>query len=310
MSRTRTVAAFLFMGIAFGSAFPAIKAGLAEAPPLLFAAARFYLSALLLVAYAALVLGDWRPRERADWLAVAAGGVFTIGGAGFLYLGQGYTTSGVAAIIYSLGPVLTVVFAWVLLPTERTSRRGILGVLVGLVGVALVVRPAPDALFAPDVLGKALVLVAIVLVSVGSLLIRRSGTHMRAVPLTAWALAVGAVLLHAGSLLLGEVGAIPGTPGFLALLVYLAVVPSGVGFALYFAVIERSGPLQANLVVYVVPVVAVLIGWAWLGETVAPLTLVGFATVFVGFLVLKGEELVALVGEGRHLFADRAGQGR
>lgn len=310
MSRSRALAAFLFMGIAFGSAFPAIKAGLADAPPLLFAAARFYLSALLLVGYAALVLREWRPRERADWLAVLAGGVFTIGGAGFLYLGQQYTTSGVAAIIYSLGPVLTVVFAWLLLPTERTSRRGILGVLVGLLGVALVVRPSPDALFALDVLGKALVLVAIVLVTLGSLLIRRSGTHMPAVALTAWALGLGAVLLHAGSLLLGEAATVPTTPGFLAILVYLAVVPSGVGFALYFAVIERAGPLQANLVVYVVPVVAVVIGWAWLGETVSPVTLVGFAVVFAGFLVLKGGELLDLVGDRRRLPAGRVGHER
>jgi drug/metabolite transporter (DMT)-like permease len=131
------------MGVAFGGAFPAIKAGLADAPPLLFAALRYDLAALLLLAYAAFVLGNWRPRLRADWLAVLAGGVLFIGSSGFLYLGQQYTTAGVSAIIYSLGPILTVVFAWVLLPAERLSRRALIGVLIGLVGVALVVRPTP-----------------------------------------------------------------------------------------------------------------------------------------------------------------------
>jgi drug/metabolite transporter (DMT)-like permease len=293
------------MGIAFGSAFPAIKAGLADAPPLLFAAVRFYLSAALLLAYAVFVVGEWRPRERADWLAVLAGGVFSIGGAGFLYLGQQYTTSGVSAIIYSLGPVLTVVFALALLPTERASRRAVLGVVIGLVGVALVVRPSPDALFAPDLRGKALVLVAITSVAAGSVLIRRTGTHMPAVTLTAWALGIGAGLLHLGSLALGESQIIPTAPGFLAILVYLGVVPSGVGFALYFSLLERAGPLHANLVVYVVPVVAVLIGWAWLGETLSPLSLVGFAVVFAGFVVLESEALAATLVEGRRWLAVR-----
>ncbi|WP_255197880.1 DMT family transporter [Halorarius litoreus] len=299
MSRRRAVALFLFMGIAFGTAFPAIKAGLADAPPLLFAALRFYLSALLLVVYSVVVVREWRPRERGDWLAVVAGGVFSIAGAGFLYLGQQYTTSGVAAIIYSLGPVLTVVFAWLLFPTERASRRAVLGVLVGLLGVALVVRPAPDALLTADFRGKALVLVAVVSVTLGSLLIRRTGTHMPAVTLTAWTLGIGAVLLHAGSLVLGESQAVASTPGFLAILVYLGVVPSGLGFALYFSLLERAGALQANLVVYVVPIVAVLVGWLWLDETLSGLTLLGFLVVFVGFLVLQSRKIAELLRERR-----------
>lgn len=292
------------MGIAFGSAFPAIKAGLAEAPPLLFAAIRFYLSALLLAAFSAAVLGTWRPAERADWLAVLAGGVFTIAGAGFLYVGQQFTTSGVSAIIYSLGPVLTVLFAWVLLPSERASRRALLGVLVGLAGVAFVVSPSPDALLAPDLVGKAMVLIAIVSVTVGSLLIRRTGTRMPAVALTAWALGVGAVLLHVGSLALGESQAVPTSPAFLALVVYLGVVPSGFGFALYFSLLERAGPLQANLVVYIVPVVAVLIGWAWLGETLSAVTLVGFGIIVAGFAIVKSEEFAAATARGRNRLAE------
>ncbi len=299
MSRGRAAATFLFMGIAFGSAFPAIKAGLADSPPLLFAALRFYLSALLLIAVSVIVLKEWRPRARADWFAVLAGGVFSIGGAGFLYLGQQYTASGISAIIYSLGPVLTVLFAVFFLPTERASRRTLLGVLIGLLGVALVIRPSPDDLLAPDILGKTLVLIAITCVAFGSVLIRRTGTHMPAVTLTAWSLGLGAALLHLGSLALGEIQVVSSSPTFLAIVVYLGVVPSGIGFALYFSLIERSGPLHANLVVYIVPLVAVLIGWLWLGETLSMLTLAGFVIVFAGFIVLEFEEIAELFAGNR-----------
>lgn len=96
---------FLFMRVAFGAAFPAIKTGLADAPPLLFVALRYGLAAVLLMAYAVFVLRDWRPHGRADWLAVLAGGVLFFGSTGFLYHGQQYTTAGVSTIIYSLGPI-------------------------------------------------------------------------------------------------------------------------------------------------------------------------------------------------------------
>lgn len=134
---------------------------------------------------------------------------------------------------------------------------------------------------------------------------------MPAVTLTAWMLAIGAALLHAGSLARGEVQAVPATPSFLALVGYLGVVPSGVGFALYFSLLERAGALQANLVVYVVPVVAVLIGWAWLGETLSPLTLVGFGVVFLGFVVVKYGECARMVAAGwRALAGGRTGPHR
>jgi drug/metabolite transporter (DMT)-like permease len=294
-----TIAAlFVFMGVVFGAAFPAIEVGLVDAPPLLFAALRFYLSALLLGACAA-VVADWRPRVRADWGAVLAGGVFSIGGVGFLFVGQQYTTSGVAAIVYSLGPVFTVVCAWVFLPAERVSRRAAVGVVIGLVGTLLVVGPSPGGLASADFVGKALIVVATVTsVALGPVLIRRVGTRMPAVTLTAWALAIGAVLLHAGSLALGETQTVPTTHSFLAVVVYLGVVSSGVGFALYFWLLARTGPLYTNLVVYVEPVVAVLIGWLWLDETVSTLALVGFVVVVVGFVVVKYEAFAASVGDG------------
>lgn len=305
MSTRRAAGLFLFMGVAFGVAFPAIKAGLADAPPLLFAALRYDLAALLLLAYAAFVLRDWRPHRRADWLAVLAGGVLFFGSSGFLYLGQQYTTAGVSAIIYSLGPILTVVLAWVLLPAERLSRRALAGVLVGLVGVALVVRPTPEALFDDDFRGKLLVVTAITGVTLGSIAIRKSGSHMPAATTTGLSLALGGAVLHAGSLLSGEPQAVALTPTFVGSYLYLAVVATTMAFVAYFSLLDRVGPHQANLVVYVVPVVATLVGWAWLGERLPAVTLAGFLVIFGGFLVVKWPELSRSV---RDAWVRRRGQ--
>lgn len=291
MSTRGAVRLFLFMGVAFGAAFPAIKAGLADAPPLLFAALRYDLAALLLLAYAAFILRDWRPHRRADWLAILAGGVLFFGSSGFLYLGQQYTTAGVSAIIYSLGPILTVVLAWVVLPAERLSRWALVGVLIGLVGVALVVRPTPEALFSADFRGKLLVLTAITGVTLGSVAIRKSGSHMPAATMTGLSLALGGAVLHTGSLLSGEPQAVNLTPTFVGSYLYLAVVATTMAFVAYFSLLNRVGPHQANLVVYVVPVVATIVGWAWLGERLPVVTLVGFLVIFGGFLVIKWSDL-------------------
>jgi len=163
-------------------------------------------------------------------------------------------------------------------------------VLVGLVGVALVVRPTPEALATDDFRGKLLVLTAITGVTLGSIGIRKSGSHMPAATTTGLSLAVGGVVLHVGSLLSGEPQAVALTPTFVGSYLYLAVVATAMAFVAYFSLLDRVGPHQANLVVYVVPVVATLVGWAWLGERLPAVTLAGFLVIFAGFLLVKWPE--------------------
>ncbi|WP_224270484.1 DMT family transporter [Haloprofundus salinisoli] len=307
MSRARTIGLFLLLPLLFGAAFPAIKAGLDYVPPLLFAAGRYLLSAALLLGFAAATTDAWLPRTRSDWAAVLGAGVFFIGGTGLLYLGQQFTTSGVAAIIYSLIPILTPVVAWGLLPHERFSRRYVLGLFVGFVGVALVIRPDPSNLLGESVVGESLVLTAAASVTLGSVLVRRYRPTMSVVALTGWAMLPGALILVAFSLALGEsLAAVRPTVTAFLLLLYLAVFASGVGFAVYFHLLETLGPLQVNLVSYLIPVVAVTVGWLFLDEPITALTLVGFAVIVAGFALLRGDDLAPMLRRGFGKFRERS----
>lgn len=292
MTRRRTLGEFLLVTLLFGTAFPAITVGLSVLPPLLFAAARYAVSAVILLSYAVVTTDYWRPRSRRDWQAVAAGGALFIGGTGFTFYGQQFTTSGVAAIIVSLVPVLTVLVGWALLPAERPSRRGALGVVVGLVGVALVVRPAPASLLDPAVLGKLSILLAAVLITLGTVLVRRVHAPMPVPALTGWSMVVGATLQLAASAATGEpIASVTVTTTALLTVVYLGAVAGAFAFALYFALIGRVGALRASLVTYLNPVVALLTGWVFLGERVQPVTLLGFGVIAVGFALLAEREL-------------------
>lgn len=292
VSRARNLGLFLLVTLLFGAVFPAIKVGLADVPPLLFAAARYYLSAALLLGYALLTTDRWRPRTRNDRIAVLAGGTLFIGGTGLSFVGLQFTTSGVGAIVFSLIPILTVLVAWVLLPEERPTRRGVLGVCVGFVGVAIVVRPDPS--LEMSVVGELLVLTAAAGVALGTVLVRRSRPTMAVVALTGWAMAVGATVQLGFALVLGEsLAAVRPTASALVALLYLAVVGGAVGFVIYFTLLERLGALEINLIAYLVPIVTLAIGWAVLDEPVVPTTVAGFLVVLVGFALLTDREIAA-----------------
>lgn len=303
MSRARTGALFLLVTLLFGTAFPAVKTGLSFIPPLFFAAGRNYLSAALLLTYVGATKEYWSPRSRQDWLAVLAGGAFMIGGTGFGFVGQQFISSGVAAIIFSFSPIVTGLLAWGLLPAERLGSRDYLAIFLGFVGATIVINPDPANLVDSGVVGKLLVFVGVSVVAFGTVLIRRSQTTMPVPALTGWAMLVGASLHLGFALAVGEsIASIDLTPLAVGMVVYLGVFAGAFGFVTYLTLMGRVGPLKANLVTYLMPLVALAIGWSLLGERLQPVALVGFAIIVAGFALLESRDIVAELAKYRGAF--------
>jgi drug/metabolite transporter (DMT)-like permease len=296
-ARYRDAALFLALAALFGGSFVAIKTGLRELPPVLFAALRFDVAAVVLLGYVALTSprSAWLPRDRADLLGIGVAAAFLVAlNNGLLFLGQATTTPAAASVMYGLNPVLAPVFAWWLLG-DRLSRTGAVGIGVALGGVVLVVQPSPAALAESSAVGQLLVLGAAGAVALGSVLLRRVRPNMGSVPMTGWAMGLGALVLHGVSLAVGEspAAAVGVGPATVASLLVVAVPSTAVAYAVYFGLIERVGPVRANLVAYVVPLFAAAFGWLVLGAAVSLWTAVGFVVVVAGFALIERETLRA-----------------
>jgi drug/metabolite transporter (DMT)-like permease len=294
---------FLLVTLLFGSGFPAVKTGLSFIPPLLFAASRSYLAAALLLVYVGATTEYWYPRSQRDVTAVLAGGLFLVGGTGIGFVAQQFITAGVAAIIFSLAPIITAVLAWPLLPAERLAGRDYVGVLVGFVGIAVVIRPDPASLLDPELVGKLLFFGALVIVELGAVLIRRSRTSMPIPALTGWAMVLGGTVHVVIAMAVGEsVGSIQLTPLAVAMVVYLSVFIGAFGLVAYLVLMGEVGPLKANLTTYLTPLVALAIGWVLLGERIQAMTLVGFGVIIAGFALLESREISAELVKYRSLY--------
>jgi drug/metabolite transporter (DMT)-like permease len=290
----RSVVAFVAASVLFGGTFVAAKAGLAYFPPLLFVALRFDVAAAALLGYAALTTprAELFPRTRGDALGILATGVLAVGLTNaFLFVGQEYTTSAVAAIVFSLNPVLTPVFAAGLLADERLSRRGLIGIALGFLGVALVIDPDPATLLGGGV-GEALLFGAAVSSALGSVLVRRADSQVSSTVRTAWGLPFGALLAHLLSVAAGEsfAAVVPAPAAFVAL-GYVGLLAGAAAYIAYFGLVDATGAIRANLVFYAVPVVAATGGWALLGESVSTLAVFGFLSIAAGFGVVGSESV-------------------
>ena len=296
MSSYRNAGLFLLLSLFWGSSFMAIRVGLEDIPPVLFAAIRYDVAAAIMLAYAAAATDDWRPRNRTDWVAIGVSGLFIIAlYNAFLFVGQQEVTSGVAAILIATNPILATGFSRALLPSERLTPLGIAGLALGLLGVGLVATPATTGLLGPGAIYPGFVLAAAVCVALGSVLIQRIDSDISTEGMVAWSTALGALLLHAMSAGLpteSPAGVAVTTEALLAV-GYLSVFASAVGYFIYFDLLGRLGAIEINLVSYAVPVFAALSGWVVLAETLSVSAVAGFLLIFCGFVVIKRKAIRA-----------------
>jgi drug/metabolite transporter (DMT)-like permease len=202
----------------------------------------------------------------------------------FWLLGYGEThlDSGLTAIIQAAAPILTVVLAARIDPTQRVTGPRLVGVGVGFVGVALLVgtQRGGDLLGALAVLGTALCYAVSVLFA---------GRTVRSLPPLQTAigqLAVAAVVMAPFGL-----AQLPDeTPpaGAIAAIVALGALGSGIAYLLYFRIIASAGASRAILVTYLVPAFALVYGAVFLDETVTAAALAGLALILCGTALATG----------------------
>ena len=195
--RYGTAALFILLAAVWGFSFVAARAALPYIPPVPLAALRFDIVAVVMVAYATRTTDRWYPQTRQEWWSIVVGGaLFVAAHHALLFAGQQYVTSAVAGVVVSLDPILAAGLAWLLLADERLDRLGIVGLVFGLLGVAIIANPGVESVDATTMLGVGLVFLSAAAFALGAVLTRRFRTDLPVQTMQAWMMVVGAPLLH------------------------------------------------------------------------------------------------------------------
>jgi len=279
--------------VVWGSTYLGIKIAVdAGLPPLVSGGARFIVAGLLLAAVIA-ARQDARalrvsPRQLAS--AALAGTLLLFGGNGLVMVAEQTVPSGLAALMIAAVPLWIVVIRRV--TGDRPSRSTIVGVLVGLAGLAVLCLPGSSATGA-GLVGIVLLVFAPIFWSMGSFLSSRVAMPDDPFVATVWEmLAGGSVMLVVGSArgeLAGFSPAEVSPSGWLAL-AYLVVFGSIAAFTSYVWLLQNVRLSLVATYAYVNPVVAVFLGALILDEAVTWPILVGGAIVVLGVGVVVSTE--------------------
>ncbi|HEU4364215.1 MAG TPA: DMT family transporter, partial [Candidatus Krumholzibacteria bacterium] len=279
-SRTVVVAAYLGACLIWGSTWMAIKVGLRGAPPLTSIAVRMTLAAAIVFVILR-VRGIGLPAERRFFrVGVFLGFFHIVLPYTLVYYGEQHISSGLAAVLYAAMPLVVALIARVTM-NERLTPRKIAGIAAGMLGVAVIFS---DSLHVgrAQALGAAAVTGSMLAASVGSVATKRWAHGYHPVASLLVPFSTGATVTWLLALALEAPGSLRFDAVTWATIVYLAVAGSVTAFALFFFVMQHLSVTVVSYQTFIIPIIAVLVGWAVLGETISARVAVGAVMILAG----------------------------
>lgn len=291
-ARWKIIVAFALIYVSWGTTYLAIGKGVEVFPPALFGGTRLFTAGLILLAYQAFSGRSLRMRRLPFFWTVLVGMLLFVGGNGLITVGEMFVPSGVASVLVATTPLFIACLEMFWPRGERLTLAGWIGVLAGLVGVAILLAPGlqnPDAVFQGG--GPLLVLASSFAWALGSFTVRHLKLPVDHLLAAGYQLAFGGGMLVIIGLALGEQHAIhpasfnlQGVGAFF----HLLIVGSLIGFVAYNWLLGHVSATVVGTYAYVNPVVAILVGWLLNDEKITIWIVGGMIIILAGVALVRG----------------------
>jgi len=214
---------------------------------------------------------------------------FIVGGQGLLALGAQYLSSGAAALVNSTIPIWVAIFVLMFF-RKIPTRLGSAGIVTGFVGLIILVLPTIEG-GGSSWIGIIFLMISSISCAMGSIYSNpaRDLSTGRAILLpTGMFMLIGGIILLAISIFTGtdEIYGLKAlfspTNNILISFLFLTIVCTAIGYSIFYWLLESTTPSLANTFAYIVPVIAVFLGWVILNESIATQTVIATGIISAG----------------------------
>ncbi|OIQ38987.1 MAG: EamA family transporter [Roseobacter sp. MedPE-SWde] len=279
----RAVAMGLTFAFMWSSAFTSARIIVMDASPLFSLAVRFLISGLIGVGIALALGQTWR-LTRGQWRATMIFGLCQ----NALYLGLNFVAmqwieASLAAIIASTMPLLVAMATW-LIYGDKLRPLGVLGLLAGVAGVALIMGTRiSDGV---DLFGMLLCVIGVLALAVATLALRGATSGGNFMMVVGLQMLVGSAILFVAAPLTEEIFVNPTLRLGLAF-AYTTIVPGLMATFIWVLLLNRIGAIRAATFHFLNPVFGVAVASVLLGEKLGLLDIIGVAVVTLGILAVQ-----------------------
>jgi len=259
--------------------WPVMKAAFSYVGPLNLALHRFTLSALALSPLL-IYLRNRIPSDKATILKLLLLGIVNASAIVPMYWGVVYETSGMGAVLTYTNPIFVFCLCVLFLRTEAKRER-LLGVVVGFSGVIVISIARADYIQTSVNTGDFLLILGAFLWAVTQVYYKTSLSHVDPAFTIVIQQALSAVFV-APFVLVVEGFSFPLTWSYLMLILYMSIFASGIAMALWLYLLRQEDVTVLSSSSFLIPMVAVFLGWLLLAEDIQPRSLIGMGLILTG----------------------------
>jgi drug/metabolite transporter (DMT)-like permease len=201
---------------------------------------------------------------------------------GLITWAEQHVDSSLAAVLTGAVPIFVIPFAALLLPVERVRLVGLVGVVVGLIGVAVVVGFDPGQLAGSELAAELALVGAAASYAIGGVYARRNVHGLRPMIPALFQVFFALLMMSIPALLIERPWERGIAPEALFAVVWLGLLGSGLAFLINFRLLRSWGATRTSLVAYLLPIWGIALGALVLHEPIDARLLVGTALVISG----------------------------
>jgi drug/metabolite transporter (DMT)-like permease len=281
-------ALFILLGFFWGSSYLFIKIGVDEGlEPFTLVSLRL-LFGLALLAAVVRVAREPLPRESRMLGHLAVLGFFSVAlPFGLITWAEQSVDSSLAAVLTGAVPLFVIPFAALLLPAEKVTINKLLGIGIGLIGVAIVVGFDPAALAGNELIAEVALIGAAASYAIGGVYARRNVHGLRPMIPALFQVGIALVMMSIPAVLLERPWERGITPEAWFAVVWLGLLGSGAAYLIFFRLLGHWGATRTSLVAYLLPIWGIALGALVLQEPIDARLLLGTALVIGGIALVN-----------------------
>jgi len=284
---TRAYLAWVLLCFIWGTTYLAIRIGVKDLPPILFAGLRWLIAGPILLFF--LILRKYELPKKSDFIHLTIVGLALLGiGSSFVVFAEQYIPSGLAALLITTLPFWVVGIESLLPNRKKINIKVIGGIFLGLVGVGLIFGSDIKNLFNPSYIsGVVGLMIAVIGWTAGSLYSKYNKISVHPLMGAAFQMIIAGVVLTILAAGIGEFSSITFTTESLSAFIYLVVAGSLIGYASYIYAIAHLPVSFVTTYAYINPIIALFLGWLVLNETLDFTIIIAAVIILAGVILVK-----------------------
>lgn len=204
-----------------------------------------------------------------------------------VYWGEQYINSGLTAVLFATLPFFVALFATLLLREEKLNWFRLFGLIIGFSGILLIFRESLGLKGENLLIGMLGIVLSAVCSAYASVRVKRDLYSVEPVVISVFQMGLGTLLLLGSGFLSENITDFKLTYKSIGALFYLSLVGSAFAFMAYYWLMKKMEVTKLSLIAFITPLVALILGWLVLGETISGYLISGTVLVIIGIWLVS-----------------------